>query len=382
MSETLQDTLFDLESYVRDDYENPKYLTEQIITYIGNKRSLLGFIAKGINTVKKRLNKNKLTCFDVFAGSGVVSRALKSHSSILYSNDLEDYVNVINSCYLANRSEVNFSGLTYYYKLLRTQIRKSMAPGFITEMYSPKDEANIQPGERVFYTRRNAMYIDTARRLIEDVPHHMKNFFIAPLLYEASVHNNTSGVFKGFYKNKEGIGQFGGTGRNALVRILGEIELKLPIFSRFESEYHLLQMNARDAVNAVPEIDLAYMDPPYNQHPYGSNYFMLNLITSYIPPISYSNVSGIPNDWKRSAFNKAAHAQEELFYVISQCPAKFILISYNSEGFVQYDSFMRTLQKLGQVDFLETDYNTFRGCRNLKNRDIRVKEYLFLLEKK
>ncbi|MDR0684304.1 MAG: DNA adenine methylase [Spirochaetaceae bacterium] len=31
-------------------------------------------------------------------------------------------------------------------------------------------------------------------------------------------------------------------------------------------------------INNIPEVDLAYLDPPYNQHPYGSNYFMLNLI--------------------------------------------------------------------------------------------------------
>ena len=39
------------------------------------------------------------------------------------------------------------------------------------------------------------------------------------------------------------------------------------------------------------------------------------------------------------------------------------------------------LQKIGKVEILETTYNTFRGCRNLANRDIHVKEYLYLLEK-
>jgi adenine-specific DNA-methyltransferase len=39
------------------------------------------------------------------------------------------------------------------------------------------------------------------------------------------------------------------------------------------------------------------------------------------------------------------------------------------------------LGKIGKFEVLETEYNTFRGSRNLKTRDIHVKEYLFLLEK-
>jgi adenine-specific DNA-methyltransferase len=39
------------------------------------------------------------------------------------------------------------------------------------------------------------------------------------------------------------------------------------------------------------------------------------------------------------------------------------------------------LNKIGKVDVLETTYNTFRASRNLNNREIHVKEYLYLLEK-
>jgi adenine-specific DNA-methyltransferase len=39
------------------------------------------------------------------------------------------------------------------------------------------------------------------------------------------------------------------------------------------------------------------------------------------------------------------------------------------------------LKKIGKVEILETKYNTFRGCRNLNNREIHVKEYLYLVRK-
>ena len=62
--------------------------------------------------------------------------------------------------------------------------------------------------------------------------------------------------------------------------------------------------------------------------------------------------------------------------------AKYILISYNSDGFVKYDDFVEHLSKLGDLTTMSTDYNTFRGCRNLSERDIHVKEYLFLLKRR
>lgn len=161
-----------------------------------------------------------------------------------------------------------------------------------------------------------------------------------------------------------------------------DICLELPVFSNFECEYKVTQMDAARAVKSIQEIDLAYMDPPYNQHPYGSNYFMLNLIANNKKPLSFSRVSGIPDDWNRSLYNKRQSAQNELFSTVQACPAKFILISYNSEGFVKYNDFINFLSKIGKVTSFETVYNTFRACRNLRNRAAKIAEYLFLLEKK
>lgn len=382
MSDTVQTNFFDILQGETYQEENAEFLSEQIITYIGNKRSLLEFIGKGLEIVQNRLGKKKLVSADLFAGSGIVSRYLKGDSTSLYTNDLEAYSAYINSCYLTNRSEVNMELLQETLKALKEDIKTTWEPGFITELYAPQDDNNIQRGERVFFTRRNAIYIDTARQAMAKLPAELQRFFLAPLLYGASVHNNTSGVFKGFYKNYDGIGQFGGEGRNALVRIMGEIELTLPVFSSFECETKISQLESLDAVRSFPELDVAYLDPPYNQHPYGSNYFMLNLILEDKKPESYSKVSGIPDTWNRSAYNKAKFAKEKLFSVIRECPAKFILISYNSEGFIKYEQFMEFLNSLGTVQPLETDYNTFRGSRNLRERAIKVKEFLFLLERK
>ena len=108
---------------------------------------------------------------------------------------------------------------------------------------------------------------------------------------------------------------------------------------------------------------------------------MLNLLVDYTRPLEMSKVSGIPADWNRSSYNKRAEAFTALFDAIDKCPAAFILISYNSEGFVSHGEFMDALRGLGRVDVCATPYNTFRGSRNLGNRSLHVTEYLYLLEK-
>ncbi|ORC33843.1 DNA modification methylase [Marispirochaeta aestuarii] len=364
--------------------ENEAYLNEQIITYIGNKRSLLSFINEGINIIKTRLDKNKLSFYDVFSGSGIVARYFKKNAEKIIVNDIERYSEIINTCYLTNHSEIDDKVLKDYYNEIVFKLEnEKLINGFISELYAPKDDENVKNGERVFYTNRNAKYIDTARHYIESVPKKYRPYFLAPLLSEASIHANTSGVFKGFYKNsKTGVGQFGGNGSDALLRILGDIHLPFPVFSNYECEYQIHCGDSNIISDCLEEVDIAYLDPPYNQHPYGSNYFMLNLIVDYIKPNDISKVSGIPTDWKRSLYNKRAYATETFNNLLEKIKAKYLIVSFNSEGFISKKDMVHMLKKFGKVDVIETKYNTFRGSRNLRNRTIHIKEYLYLVERK
>jgi adenine-specific DNA-methyltransferase len=362
--------------------ESEAYLTSQIVTYIGNKRGLLSLIGKGVDVARDALRKEKITFLDLFAGSGIVSRYVKQFSSLVIANDLENYSYLLNRCYLSNVTEIPRAKLLPAFHAVKSGLQSGLHPGFITELYAPGDDNFIQRGERVFYTRRNAMYIDTARQLMAELPLEIQHLLIAPLLAAASVHANTSGVFKGFYKNKQGVGQYGGDAEDALSRIKREIELDLPVLSNFTCNYEVHQEDANLLVRNLPEVDVAYFDPPYNQHPYGSNYFMLNLIASYRRPGKISSVSGIPEGWLRSEYNKRPKAEAALFDAVDHCKARFILISYNSEGFVTRESFLHELESRGQVSVFDTRYNTFRGCRNLRDREIAVTESLYLVDRK
>ena len=386
--------------------ENKAFLKEQLITYIGNKRSLLPFIGQGVQFVQNQLGQQKLDCLDLFSGSGVVARYLKQFARSICVNDLELYSSIINNCYLSNLAPQELTELENLHKNLTAKIDLELVkidefrkngkyehPGFISRLYSPQDINNIQKEERCFYTPYNANYLDIARQLINsEIPQKYRCYFIAPLLSEASIHANTAGIFKGFYKNsKTKTGQFGGNGKNALSRITGKISLQMPVQSVFNCDYKVFSTDANSLVNDDQlysltkdgTFDLVYLDPPYNQHPYGSNYFMLNLVASYKEPNeqNISRVSGIPNDWNRSNYNKKRKVSEVFLNLVKSVRAKYVLISFNSEGFLTKDEMVQMFSTCGKVNVLESNYNTFRGSRNLNARDIHVKEYLFVIEK-
>jgi len=365
-----------------EDFENEAFLTGQLITYIGNKRKLLNFIGGVLRLIQKDLNKDKLDILDGFSGSGVVARYFKKYSKKLYVNDLELYSEIINKCYLSNQPEIDLKILQENIDWLNSIKLKSRKKGIIAKLYSPKNDKQIEIGERVFYTNTNARIIDNIRAAIDKFPTAERHLYLAPLLSEASIHANTSGVFKGFYKNSEtSKGQFGGNAKNCLQRITKEIELPVPILSDFNCECQIFKKDTNQLVKEISEIDVAYFDPPYNQHPYGSNYFMLNVIADNKKPKEISNVSGIPKNWNKSSYNSKKSIHECFENLIAATNSKYIVVSYSSEGFLNKKEVEQLLKKYGSFKIVEKNYNAFRGSRNLHNRNKSVKEYLFVLKK-
>lgn len=381
---TLQLPMFDLGfGEGVEQAENPEYISRQLITYIGNKRGLADPIERAVREVRDRVGGRKLRSLDLFSGSGFVSRLLKKHSSLIAANDMEAYARAVSECYLSNRDEKLLAEAAALVAHLNDVAAKGVVrDGFIRDLYSPADDTNIKFGERVFYSSDNARRLDFYAQEIQELPADMRRLLLGPLLSKASIHANTGGVFKGFYKDKHtGIGKFGAAAGDAVSRILAPIELEVPVMSMLETEHEVYQEDANTLASNMGEFDLVYIDPPYNQHPYGSNYFMLNLLTNYERPKEVSKVSGIPTDWNRSGYNVRKQALPLLDELFAAIPARFILVSFNSEGYVSTDEIKSVLGKHGRVDEMIVKYNTYRASRNLRNREIHVHEHLLLLDR-
>lgn len=386
-------------------------MPETLITYIGNKRKLTRDIIKQVDLVKDTLGKKKLRCADIFSGSTSVAQALLPHCKHLLALDNNKCFKAVADRFLRtdNKSRMiqvalakaSFGGINFSHDD-PTRIKN----GWFRTHYAPKDEANITQDDRCFYTVENAQIIDTYKQAVLDfcakiicpkeVNDYVFNYYIAPLVIQASIHCNTCGIFKGFYKSKAGVGKFGGDGENALERILGRFDLNYGFGVDEAVEKSALDVNTRavvaDANNFFEieydgrEFDLAYIDPPYNQHPYGSNYFMLNMIAdkseSYkrLPESEFSKVSGIPRDWERSGYNQKKTQPELLYHLIKTIPSKYVLLSYNSTGFIKLDDLKDMISEY-QHTITELQYIQFRGSRNFNKEKKDLSEYLILINK-
>ena len=356
------------------------FLSKNLITYLGNKRKLIPHIEKEIIIIKEKLKKEKITALDAFSGSGSVSKLLKYYCDNLYINDLEKYSYILNKCYLSEPSEEKIKNINKFIDELNNLSYDK--EGIICKEYAPKNTNNIKKGERVFYTKENALIIDTIRDKINNYGKEYFHFLIAPLLVKASIHTNTSGVFKGFHK-KDDIGHFGGKYEsNKDSRIIKKIILEKPLFYKNNCKFYIFQNDINLLIDKLPEVDIAYLDPPYNQHPYGSNYHILNTIINNKIDNKLSKVAGIPKNWNKSDYNYKKSAHNSLKDLISKIKAKYIILSYNNEGIIKENEIIQLLDNLKlKYEVRKIDYDAYKGSRNLKERNDKVIEYLWIINK-
>ena len=383
------------------------YLTRQLIAYIGNKRALLPFLEPVFAELSERAEVHRFV--DPFAGSGSVARLAKYMGFEVAAADLEHYAWVLNAAALevnaADRGNLfpELGGVEaafdHFHRIgevaagtagsaARTEAagteadRRGAAPGYIARNYAPRNTETADfRTERLFYTAENARYIDAVRDAIEEryqaelsggiAVCRERLLLLAALLYEASTHANTSGVFKAYHKG------FGGHGRDALGRIMAPMRIEAPELidgapSRAE------EADAAEFLSRHPA-DLVYLDPPYNSHQYGSNYFMLNTIARWDrPPVPDErdpdgrllHKAGIREDWgrTRSDFCSKRGAESAFREVLDAVDARFLVLSYSSDGIVPVERIVDMLSERGDVELFATDYTQYRGGRQSISR--------------
>jgi adenine-specific DNA-methyltransferase len=356
------------------------FVNQSMLTCIGNKRKLVPHIRRIVEDLFPR--RTDLVLVDGFAGSSVVSRTLSGLSSTLYTNDLELYAYLMaKACLDTPTARTRIED--HIHAMNRLAESGPFVEGIVSRLYAPKNTDAIQEGERCFYTRENALIIDTLRAYIGTmVELELQPYCLAPLLAKASIHTNTAGVFKGFYKDGS-LGCFGGKGKNALERILKPIRVELPVWSPHPFRSICSQKDVHDMLKELPTgIDLMYFDPPYNQHPYGSNYFLLNVIAKNEEPVEISKVSGIPKQWNKSTYNYRVTALESMkeLLALGLAKATYLLISYNNEGILTQEDWTQLLRPYTVVKH-EIDYDAFKGSRNLGGRSNKVVEQMYLVSR-
>lgn len=346
------------------------FVFHQLIPYIGNKRKLLGLITQAICQTSITA---PATFLDLFAGSGVVSRMAKWMGFRVLANDWEPYAQAINGSYIASNAPPPLMALDGYDNAIAALNALPPQEGWITRHLCPASDDDYDISrDRLFYTRANGMRMDAMRSQIERwrqqevISVQEERCLLAPLLYQACYVSNTSGVFKGFHNG------WGGQTGTALYRILSQLTLAPAVFcdngqanAIFRQDALTLAQQLRDERTPV---EIAYLDPPYNQHPYGSNYHVLNTLTLWDSPpltekIEGRNKAAIREDWRterRSAYNHRGDAERALAALMETLDARFILTSYSTDGTIPLLSLLDICTRRGHTQYVSQDYKRYR----------------------
>lgn len=326
------------------------YLNSQITPYIGNKRKSADYI------VSQSGSPSGKTFFDVFSGSGIVSRYAKEKGFRVVSNDYMPFLKWIGKAYIECNVDPGFSCFGGYEKAIGILNNLEPITGWVSENMCPA-------GGRKFYTQENGGMIDAIRSKIDEwyddrlINIREKACLLSPLLYQASLRSNTSGLFKAFHSD------WGGKNGKARVNhINGKVEL-IPVhfFDNKMDNIHLC-MDSEEAAKKAGKVDVAYIDPPYNQHPYPSNYHMLDSIALWDKPTSVGK-SAIRTDWKerRSNFNSKASALKSINSLLDSIQSDLYLISYSMHGFIPFDDLLDKCTSIGKTRILLRSKISYRS---------------------
>lgn len=288
--------------------------------YIGSKRELLSAIDA---VVHKHATGNEETFLDLFAGTNVVGNHFKKQFTV-YSNDLLyfSYVNAMAT--IENNGILRFDGLQakgIHDPLAYLNAGPSTAgsPGYYERAYSPATGA-------MYFTEENGRRIDFIRDSIdqwntEGLLSSYEYYYLVSTLIEAipSI-SNITGTYGAYLKHWD-------------KRALDTLHLKpLPIVDNNRAN-RAYNTNANELVEEI-SADIAYIDTPYNNRQYASNYHVLENIARNNKPDLHGKTRVF--DWfdLKSEYAMKKTAYTAMGGLLETVKARHIIISYNNEGII------------------------------------------------
>lgn len=335
-----------------------------MIKYIGSKRVLLSQISA---QVAKILPRGGTVC-DLFSGTSRVGHALKRDGFQVWSNDYNAYAHTLATAYVqADRDKWAAPAE----KVLEELRLVKPEAGWFTQTFCT---------DARFFHPDNGARIDAMRNRIEemDLDPELKAIALVSLMEAADRVDSTAGIQMAYMK------QWAPRAHN-------EISLRLPDLLPGVAAGPCRATRA-DAVEIAPQIeaDLVYLDPPYNQHSYLSNYHVWESLTLWDKPETY----GVANKridcrTRKSPFNSRPGIGPALAAVIDGLKAPNLIVSFNDEGYLSREALVAMLSARGPVRVVEIPHPRYVGARigihNPKGEKVgtvgrlRNVEYLFLV---
>ena len=334
--------------------------------YLGSKDSLAYRIVDLLR--EKGLLQNKYTFCDGFCGMGAVADAVKNTYNKIIINDSLKCASVFTHARLiANGCTFEKLGFDPFCFLNECN---EFREGFIYQNYSPG------ASERMYFSKENAGRIDFFREIIEKwyesdkITNNEFAYLLACLLESVSGISNTAGVYGAFLKHWD------------------KRALKPIIFNRIDSSpgiaknIEVLNSRIEDIISDI-DCDILYLDPPYTQNQYGTQYHLLETLILNDNPILSKITGSRPTTSMRSQWSKNYYAHVLFDKIIAGTKAKYVILSYNNDGFMSKDFIETTMKRYGIENSYICEIIDYKKYNNFKCQGADGHfEYLFFIEKK
>ena len=296
-----------------------------MIKYLGSKRRLVPVLGDLF------ARSGASTALDLFTGTTRVAQEFKRRGADVTAVDTARYAEVFARCHIAT------DGAT----VDRRQLDEALAhlsslpgtPGYVTETFCVRSRY-FQPfnGERIDAIR-DALAADFA-----DSP--LYPILLTSLIDAADRVDSTTGLQMAYVKEWS-------------PRSFNRLELRVP--ELLDGPGRAVRGDATEVVHQLPEVDLAYLDPPYNQHRYFTNYHIWETLVAWDAPEPYG-VACKRMDSRDSATKSAFNVKREmplaLRQLIAGVRAEVVVLSYNNESWVTLDELVDMCSVHGHVAVL------------------------------
>ncbi len=307
-----------------------------MIKYIGSKRTL----APIITDIVRQIPEVRRVC-DIFAGTTRIGQAFKSSGLWVQSNDLATYSEVFGKTYIA--TDARTVDEARIRRLLAELMALPPVHGYFTKTFC-EDARYFQPF--------NGRKMDAIRRGIDALATNETEhaILLTSLIEAADRVDSTTGLQMAYLKGWS-------------ARSYNPLELRLPELLRGDGT--VTRMDANALVRQLDTaIDLVYIDPPYNQHSYFSNYHIWETFVRNDAPPAYG-IAMKREDCRveKSAYNSKRQAGATFADLLRSIRAPYLLVSFNSEGYFTRDEIAAMLGERGYVASVALDFKRYVGAQ-------------------
>jgi adenine-specific DNA-methyltransferase len=310
-----------------------------VIKYIGSKRTLVPRILAYAKAIRDRTGAESFS--DMFTGTTRVAQALKRAHFQVTANDLASYSEVLAIAYIEADANLHRGPLTAA-KIGHLNALPGR-DGYFTQTFCV-DSRYFQPG--------NGRRIDAIReeidRISDDRVEHA--ILLTSLLEAADRVDSTTGLQMAYLKEWA-------------PRSFNAMELRMPLL--IPGPGTALRQDANALAAAMAPVDIAYLDPPYNQHSYFSNYHIWETLVRNDSPEPYGVAcKRIDCRVTKSAYNAKARSWASFESLVRTIPAKHLIVSFSNEGYFAHDDLVALLEStLGEVEAVPVDFRRYVGAQ-------------------